>query len=253
MRGATSCNQLPLLCHTVSIHAPLARGDAYPVLCQSLHRFQSTPLLRGATEGGYDYTKDPTFQSTPLLRGATARSFSFLRYSLFQSTPLLRGATIYKIHHVPDRRVSIHAPLARGDLLALISLVGFSSFNPRPSCEGRRIAGMVREMRKVSIHAPLARGDVALLNPSTKDKSFNPRPSCEGRRLLLFLRQLFQLFQSTPLLRGATVFKITNINHENVSIHAPLARGDAEYHQISLELNVSIHAPLARGDFYLLT
>gem|GEM_PF-3918856 len=78
----------------VSIHAPLARGDLSCAVIGVPHiRFQSTPLLRGATRADIVPEKPFEFQSTPLLRGAT-----FLLNTLDE--PL---------------RVSIHAPLARGD------------------------------------------------------------------------------------------------------------------------------------------
>ena len=58
------------------------------------------------------------FQSTPLMRGATDLP-SVVRspVTLFQSTPLMRGATsqLYRREHVAFQ-VSIHAPHARGDM-----------------------------------------------------------------------------------------------------------------------------------------
>ena len=146
-------------------------------------KFQSTPLLRGATrtslpnrrrnmcfnprpscEGRPLLTSTPhkimQFQSTPLLRGATCKTHQLHSYRWFQSTPLLRGATGVAIGPNTNVEVSIHAPLARGDPLPLT----------RPN----------------------------------HDRSFNPRPSCEGRHVQAYAILETTQFQSTPLLRGAT-------------------------------------------------
>ena len=110
-------NQCWLPCTPVSIHAPHARGDelvggAFDAMSQ----FQSTPLMRGATQGQPRTQHRRGFQSTPLMRGATLIDVpSDSERALFQSTPLMRGATW---RHCPKRdtdSVSIHAPHARGD------------------------------------------------------------------------------------------------------------------------------------------
>ncbi len=55
-------------------------------------------------------------------------------------------------------------------------------FNPRPSCEGRRLHLLV----------------------NLANCGFNPRPSCEGRLKRPHANRRLSLFQSTPLMRGAT-------------------------------------------------
>ena len=77
--------------------------------------------------------------------------------------PLARGDLgVYPFQS--DFRVSIHAPLARGDLLP---------------------AEWWRDL-SVSIHALLRGATLYCWEETTQFGSFNPRPSCEGRLLLDF-------------------------------------------------------------------
>ena len=184
LRGATKRGIVHAERIWVSIHAPLARGDACPCRASSsASRFNPRPSCEGrrfafrserpprcfnprpSCEGRQAVSaaafKRMEFQSTPLLRGATQGSGGMGGPNMFQSTPLLRGATMVAPRHLSGRRVSIHAPLARGDFVTIPS--GMSA------------------------------------------KSFNPRPSCEGRQRLLRRSPANAWFQSTPLLRGATV------------------------------------------------
>ncbi len=96
LRGATSITITFAILVSVSIHAPLARGDDASLSpTNGVKQFQSTPLLRGAT--GKIYRKDED-------------------RSCFNPRPSCEG------RHGPRRlldrqnHVSIHAPLARGDL-----------------------------------------------------------------------------------------------------------------------------------------
>ena len=213
----------------VSIHAPHARGDC--LACADAYEpswFQSTPLMRGATDSlagmssritvsihaphargdllSFSLLSNPfRFNPRPSCEGRLPRYGTCVQPSGFQSTPLMRGATC-----PPSRERTADA-----------------SFNPRPSCEGRpdaahevgklllvsihaphargdlahRDVGLVVA---VSIHAPHARGDTAWWASSTTTHCFNPRPSCEGRRDYGFPCPQHLVFQSTPLMRGAT-------------------------------------------------
>ena len=81
--------------------------------------FQSTLLMRGATAvSSAGICLIAQFQSTLLMRGATWRTRS-MRFELckFQSTLLMRGATA----------------------LDISTATGPSNFNPRSSCEERRL------------------------------------------------------------------------------------------------------------------
>ncbi len=147
------------------------------------------------------------FQSTPLMRGATRPPSAGRRWSSgFNPRPSCEGRRECVGSWRRALCVSIHAPHARGDSISFFDLnyeLTFqstplmrgatsnptacadarSSFNPRPSCEGRRLAESVSStsdkfqstplMRgatrgwgragtcvRVSIHAPHARGDL---------------------------------------------------------------------------------------------
>ena len=189
------------------------------------------------------------FQSTPLLRGATDVSDSLRTSGLFQSTPLLRGATVVHVHADLVRDVSIHAPLARGDIIFIgCSMDRYVSIHA-PLARGDFLRQLFQQRQRVSIHAPLARGDFRRAFETTLPRGFNPRPSCEGRPWARQIRHNFFLFQSTPLLRGATLCDFLILFDVKVSIHAPLARGDGGTLNIHKYILVSIHAPLARGDY----
>ncbi len=99
------------------------------------------------------------FQPTPLMRGATAWIASALEGLSFQPTPRpsdpLRPGLL--------RRVSTHAPPARGDRWGTPRAPSSSGFNPRPSGAGRRHLARVAPRRLlVSTHAPPARGDASM-------------------------------------------------------------------------------------------
>ncbi len=138
------------------------------------------------------------------MRGATRSTRHTIYHLRFQSTPLMRGATWGERGRFSGCEVSIHAPHARGDLPRQWSLPYHQRFNPRPSCEGRRRS-----------RASLGHGC-----------GFNPRPSCEGRPVFCPVVKPLVWFQSTPLMRGATFGTRHVILFQQVSIHAPHARGD---------------------------
>ena len=102
----------------ISIHAPHARSDStHSGMERDMHRnfnprssceerrgvislktadriFQSTLLMRGATEYFAPCSMYKTFQSTLLMRGATLRGGKMMQDVVsFQSTLLMRGAT----------------------------------------------------------------------------------------------------------------------------------------------------------------
>ena len=191
-------------------------------------RFQSAPLLRGATCGlRLRCEESPCFNPRPSCEGRQKRSSAELEKDMFQSAPLLRGATEGQRLPAWRRIVSIRAPLARGDVFCFISAISCFGFNPRPSCEGRPPSAGFDMPRRVFQSAPLLRG-ATLLHRQQRvwPPCFNPRPSCEGRRPQDYFNHLASVFQSAPLLRGATgLFKAVQ-KERYVSIRAPLARGD---------------------------
>ena len=118
----TSCEVRPawwgddLLVVIFQIHAPLARCD----------------------NGIFAHALCALFQSTHLLRGATQPHDQSLCPVAFQSTHLLRGATQCFFLVCIAIPISIHAPLARCDRKHGCGLLRFRHFNPRTSCEVRQ-------------------------------------------------------------------------------------------------------------------
>ena len=191
---------------SISIHSPHARGDDIrpPEPCLNAD-FNPLPSCEGRLPGGVPTVCLHRFQSTPLMRGETFLASHRFCSFVFQSTPLMRGETVniplylspcspISIHSphargdADDHRkgyvvcISIHSPHARGDVGTIPSLPISKNFNPLPSCEGRRIEGHVSPWAIIiSIHSPHARGDVG----------------CSVVRA-------GTLFQSTPLMRGET-------------------------------------------------
>ena len=107
-----------------------------------------------------------------------------VQYKQFQSTLLMRGATCIAVRLQLFRRISIHAPHARSDIVS--------------TCV--RLVVVV-----ISIHAPHARSDTARRLRTGGTQNFNPRSSCEERHQETCREVLsYWLFQSTLLMRGAT-------------------------------------------------
>ena len=168
----------------------------------------------------------------------------------FQSTLLMRGATYRGVPYLAPVIISIHAPHARSDTRQRRARQMQRNFNPRSSCEERRLAlvhagrsaisihapharsdwrlqSCTGARRTISIHAPHARSDSARPSATSKSSNFNPRSSCEERRGVISLKTADRIFQSTLLMRGATVIPIDVVNRLWISIHAPHARSDA--------------------------
>ena len=238
-------------------------------------RFQSTPLMRGATCVEKIFISVKRFQSTPLMRGATDIWQSTTRMpDGFNPRPSCEGRRhvhrMVQVHAV----VSIHAPHARGDPAVCVITIATLLFQSTPLMRGATAARADKQlMLDVSIHAPHARGDpeagrkggrprkfqsTPLMRGATAPgcrsappaARFNPRPSCEGRRAIRLKSSRWLSFNPRPSCEGrrrsrcrrpaAPLFQST-----------PLMRGatDPEAWESTASL-VSIHAPHARGDRY---
>ena len=145
----------------ISIHAPHARSDES---CSSSIVSDSDFNPRSSCEerqtSSYWLVNLAVFQSTLLMRGATDASCRHDGRNIFQSTLLMRGATALRInsnvgHYFNPRssceerrcprrvsagtqRISIHAPHARSDARHRTPCCLRVNFNPRSSCEERR-------------------------------------------------------------------------------------------------------------------
>ena len=161
--------------------------------------------MRGATSTLTPIIKVKKFQSTLLMRGATCSSHSFRRVSsyfnprssceerlspiiraivlaIFQSTLLMRGATSARVLDDVAEQISIHAPHARSDFLAIakptLSIISIHAPHARSD---ERIRSRVHIANIISIHAPHARSDSVTKGMMAE-----------------------YAFQSTLLMRGAT-------------------------------------------------
>ena len=102
--------------------------------------FQSTHLLRGATESASTPPHPLLFQSTHLLRGATVREDRIeIRFQISIHAPLARCDVTSAVIFFLSSSISIHAPLARCDVFRTGDIRRGSDFNPRTSCEVRQI------------------------------------------------------------------------------------------------------------------
>ena len=147
-----------------------------------------------------------TFQSTLLMRGATSRSVLTHRAcAKFQSTLLMRGATC-------------HLRLFRRR----------ADFNPRSSCEERRVHEKDDLLGDgISIHAPHARSD-----------DDNPKV-CDRHPISIH----------APHARSDFIVDDCGKALNDISIHAPHARSDRSAdRRVPTLAHISIHAPHARSD-----
>ena len=206
MRGATVVIGTRDIVRTISIHAPHARGDVIgqihvtPTVI-SIH----APHARGDRPLPGSHRRCRNFNPRPSCEGRPTRTEAGSCFLLFQSTPLMRGATEAHRLRVAGRKISIHAPHARGDNSLFGAWRKAAHFNPRPSCEGRRPRA-----------SPLG----------TRSPNFNPRPSCEGRLFVTGGGFGILYFNPRPSCEGRPSWRRRRANNVIISIHAPHARGD---------------------------
>ena len=116
---------------------------------------------------------------------------------------LLRGATRRVADFTKTNLVSIHAPLARSNLMRRFATFPFS----------------------VSIHAPLARSN-GIRSVFLVASEFQYMLLLRGATTIVNTLPFRALFQYMLLLRGATSCDQVTKTQETVSIHAPLARSN---------------------------
>ena len=147
----------------------------------------------------------------------------------FQSTPLMRGATWW------TRR----------------SRCSSGNFNPRPSYEGRLCTWWIASITLSFQSTPLIRGATYVCRCSTPKYEFQSTPLIRGATHPVAVLGADCQFQSTPLIRGATRRFLPQVGQQEISIHAPHTRGDADVVRFDDGLQISIHAPHTRGDCLL--
>ena len=161
----------------------------------------------------------------------------------------MRGATLRWLLDADMQRVSIHAPHARGDFPPRSFPWPRPGFNPRPSCEGRPGASTPRPGPASCFNPrPSCEGRLARATGSTPNVMFQSTPLMRGATPTPMMMGGNPQFQSTPLMRGATRHGRNHVQRQEVSIHAPHARGDKLVRRAEIHVLVSIHAPHARGD-----
>ena len=172
---------------TISIHAPRAGSD-------------------GLRDGADDQRRK--FQSTLPVRGATSRRQARRSTSRFQSTLPVRGATTSLFDCRTPIHISIHAPRAGSDSIALLRSVLLQTISIHaPRAGSDCMVKMTTSGFDISIHAPRAGSDAYCRKalrlvggfqstlpvrgatgntglPGTNAKNFNPRSPCGERRLV---------------------------------------------------------------------
>ena len=145
--------------------------------------FQYMLLLRGATNQPLQHIRRISFQYMLLLRGAThAQAYQSIG-SKFQYMLLLRGATENRLVEILFIDVSIHAPLARSNLIRFIFELDTLGFNTCSSCEEQQ-------------DPP---------RPPRLYRRFNTCSSCEEQLKSSHPVRSIAQFQYMLLLRGATL------------------------------------------------
>ena len=218
------------LCKGISIHAPHAGSDIVPFLCTSLLIPISIHAPHAGSDlynhSGQDHELD--FNPRPPCGERPEPRLCLLSVILFQSTPPMRGATVSVQPACLGIKISIHAPHAGSDCVALGAVFVLVDFNPRPPCGERPLCVPIFDLlcnfnprppcgeRPQSVNS-LA---VAFVNfnprppcgerPAVRPPyngflgDFNPRPPCGERHPLFNAHSLKFKFQSTPPMRGAT-------------------------------------------------
>ena len=169
----------------ISIHAPHARSDKG----NHTHHAKTEQISIHAPHARSDIND---------LDGTRVENISI-------HAPHARSDIMRKNGH-PCIAISIHAPHARSDGRLCECHLYRIDFNPRSSCEERRLMRHLSALQHISIHAPHARSDHSSRKRRHSARNFNPRSSCEERLLRHSLSALNAKFQSTLLMRGATAF-----------------------------------------------
>ena len=258
---------------SISIHAPHARSDgSWAATKMEQKIFQSTLLMRGAT---YNIVNGGVCNNisihAPHARSDTIGVCASRLIIISIHAPHARSDTKQTEETVRAFIISIHAPHARSDQSRAAASAVSMNFNPRSSCEERRLPRKKWISAAVFQSTLLMRGATRwAVTASVASEYFNPRSSCEERRVWCregVARNYFNprssceerhsqcpvyideaVFQSTLLMRGATWVKHGMPLTQKISIHAPHARSDPYPEALWYPPYISIHAPHARSD-----
>ena len=169
----------------------------------------------------------------------------------FQSTPPSRGATLQRHMCGGEKEISIHAPLAGGDFLTKKWWTIIIRFQSTPPSRGATCEKSSERQKFCNFNPRPPRGGrhgVASTFPG-ETPDFNPRPP-RGGRLGEFKDEYNTLYISihAPLAGGDALISLSTSITFPISIHAPLAGGDWPSLVSFRLISISIHAPLAGGD-----
>ena len=138
----------------------------------------------------------------------------------------MRGATVAQLRRGAALRVSIHAPHARGDESEQSPTLSVQLFQSTPLMRGATCGALPGLPRSQFQSTPLMRGATTKAQSDIDQFKFQSTPLMRGATALLDGETITREFQSTPLMRGATFGTRHVILFQQVSIHAPHARGD---------------------------
>ena len=206
-RGDISCHKLPPYRSNFNPF-PSCEGRRFPTSALAkLHKFQSTPLIRGETRVPVFFLLGKNFNPLPSYEGR--RALRSLRASLptnFNPLPSYEGRRRVALEMQKEEYISIHSPHTRGDAAldrALLHRRDISIHSPHTRGDA---IGSIKSSSfyAISIHSPHTRGDRTSRSPLLRYTNFNPLPSYEGRR-------------------GQAAGHI----RRDISIHSPHTRGDS--------------------------
>jgi len=205
-RGATFPFGIAAVRPVVSIHAPRAGRDSRPAARAGRHARFNPRAPRGARRQG-DQMGDVHAGFNPRApRGARRWTSPLSRRGFaFQSTRPARGATVLVVSSIYSFPVSIHAPRAGRDRLALATTRSNASFNPRAP-RGARLTTWPHTPPPMRFQSTRpARGATSLASwDRPVPDSFNPRAPRGARPNIAAATPVAAWFQSTRPARGAT-------------------------------------------------
>ena len=178
---------------TISIHAPRAGSD-------------------GLRDGADDQRRK--FQSTLPVRGATSRRQARRSTSRFQSTLPVRGATTSLFDCRTPIHISIHAPRAGSDSIALLRSVLLQTISIHaPRAGSDCMVKMTTSGFDISIHAPRAGSDAYCRKALRLVGGFQSTLPVRGATIRSRHITPRSRFQSTLPVRGATVHPPDRTGH----------------------------------------
>ena len=166
-------------------------------------KFQSTPLIRGATRVIGDlHTVVVISIHAPHTRGDFRMDSIVISATYFNPRPSYEGRLL-DILLGYAAAVFQSTPLIRGATVTMSDVMSEITFQSTPLIRGATAA--VRKARsrcRISIHAPHTRGDGVAEVGDVLVGDFNPRPSYEGRLTATSVLQATPYFNPRPSYEG---------------------------------------------------